>query len=231
MNTTTTDTAERPGKKNDQIISYYELRLLIGAAGILLPFLLFFGKVVFNGSPQIEYSVSDYYDDGTAGDILVGVLFALGFFLLSYRGYDALDSRAANLGCAFALGVALFPTTSSNDWIHKLHFVFALLLFSVFIFFSIYLFRRSDPRKSCTKQKETRNRAYLVCGIIMIICVAGIAVCSFLLEKISAKYHLVFWLESIALVSFGFSWITKAEFLFWKDPDTEVKKEQLEKGG
>jgi len=231
MSTKAPDTAERPGKKNDQIISYYELRLLIGAAGILLPFLLFFGKVVFNGSPQIEYSISDYYDDGTAGDILVGVLFALGFFLLSYRGYDAIDSRAANLGCVFALGVALFPTTSGNDWIHKLHFVFALLLFSVFIFFSIYLFRRSDPRKSCTKQKENRNRAYLVCGIIMIICIVGIAACSFLLEKISAKYHLVFWLESIALVSFGFSWITKAEFLFWKDPGTEVKKEQLEKGG
>ena len=65
----------------------------------------------------------------------------------------------------------------------------------------------------------------------MIICIVGIAICSFLLETVSAKYHLVFWLESIALVSFGFSWITKAEFLFWKDPDTEEKKEQLEKGG
>ena len=228
MSTKATTTQKRPGKKNDQIISYYELRMLIGAAGILLPFLLFIGKLVSNGEPQIEYSVSDYYDNGAAGDILVGVLFALGFFLLSYRGYEPIDSKAANLGCVFALGVALFPTISDNHWVHKLHFVFALLLFSVFIFFSIYLFRKGDPRKSCSKQKENRNRAYLVCGIIMIVCIAGIAVCSFFLEELSAKYHLVFWLESIALVSFGFSWITKAEFLFWKDSDTDEKKAQLE---
>jgi len=61
----------------------------------------------------------------------------------------------------------------------------------------------------------------------MIVCIVGIAVCSFLLEKLSAKYQLVFWLETIALISFGFSWITKAEFLFWKDGDTEEKKAQL----
>jgi hypothetical protein len=228
MSTKAASPAKRPGKKNDQIISYYKLRVLIGAAGILLPLLLFFGKLIFNGSSQIEFSISDYYDNGTAGDILVGVLFALGFFLLTYRGYDAVDSRAANLGCVFALGVALFPTTSDNEWVHKLHFVFAFLLFSVFIFFSIYLFRRSDPGKSCTKQKETRNKAYLVCGIIMIVCIAGITVCSFLLQKLSANYHLVFWLETIALISFGFSWITKAEFLFWKDGNTDEKKAQLE---
>lgn len=227
MSTKETSSAVRPGKKNDQIISYYELRMLIGAAGILLPFLLFVGKLISNGTPQLEFSISDYYDNGMAGDILVGVLFVLGFFLLSYRGYDAIDSRAANLGCLFAVGVALCPTTSDHDWVHKLHFVFALLLFSVFIFFSIYLFRRSDPKKSCTKQKETRNKAYLVCGIIMIICVVGITICSFLLQKLSLKYHLVFWLETIALIAFGFSWITKAEFLFWKDQETDEKKAEL----
>jgi uncharacterized membrane protein len=227
MSTKASNTTERPGKKNDQIISYYELRVLIGAAGILLPLLLFVGKLIYNGTPQLEFSISDYYDNGMAGDILVGVLFALGFFLLSYRGYDAIDSRAANWGFVFALGVALCPTTSEHDWVHKLHFVFALLLFSVFIFFSIYLFRRSDPQKSCTKQKETRNKAYLVCGIIMIVCVVGIAICSFLLQELSSKYQLVFWLETIALIAFGFSWITKAEFLFWKDEGTDEKKAQL----
>ncbi len=227
MSIESTTPAERPGKKNDQIISYFQLRMLIGAMGILLPFLVFAAKLISDGSPQIEYSVSDYYDNGPAGDILVGVLFALGFFLLSYRGYDPIDSKAANLGCVFALGVALFPTTCKKEWVHNLHFVFALLLFAVFIFFSLYLFRKKDPSKSLTPEKENRNRVYLVCGIIMIICIAGIAVCSFLLEDLSAKYQLVFWLESIALISFGFSWITKAEFLFFKDDDAEAKQSLL----
>ena len=203
--------------KNDQIISYYALRILIGAMGILLPLLLVIGNLIANNTLQIEPSVSDYYDNGTAGDILVGVLFVLGFFLMAYKGYDKTDSRVANLGCVFALGVALFPTTSCNPFIYTLHFVFAFLLFAVFIFFSIYLFRKSEPGSVCTKEKSKRNKVYFTCGIIMIICIAGIAICKFFLRGAGEKYLLVFWFESVALIAFGISWITKAEFLFLKD--------------
>jgi len=210
MDTASITKTKRPGNDNDQIIPYYTLRVLIGAAGISLPLLLWIGKLIFNNSWQVEYSISDYYDNGTAGDILVGVLFALAFFLVSYKGYAPIDSIAANFGCAFALGVALCPTTSDNKIIHILHFVFALLLFSVFIFFSIYLFRKKSPHP--TKQKKNRNKVYLICGILMIICIAGIAV--YQIFDLNSSWHPVFWLESLALISFGFSWITKAEVLF-----------------
>ena len=203
--------------KNDQIISYYALRILIGATGILLPLLLIIGNLVANNTLLIENSVSDYYDNSTAGDILVGVLFVLGFFLMTYKGYNRTDSIAANLGCVFALGVALFPTTSTNNIVHTMHFVFAVLLFSVFIFFSIYLFRKTDPNKVYTKQKDKRNKVYLLCGIIMILCIVCIAIGMLWLETLSATYHLVFWFESIALIAFGVSWVVKAEFLFMKD--------------
>lgn len=205
-------------EKNDQIISYYALRILIGASGVLLPFLLIIGKLVSENSFTIEFSVSDYYDNKTAGDILVGILFVLGFFLMTYKGYDKTDNRAANLGCIFALGVALCPTTSHNHTIHILHFVFAVLLFSIFIFFSIHLFRKTGPGRR-TKQKNNRNKVYLICGIIMILCIVCIAISMIWLEESSIKYHLVFWLESIALISFGISWVTKAEFLFLRDKD------------
>ena len=204
-------------EKNNQIISYYALRILIGATGVLLPLLLIIGNLIANNTLKIEFSVSDYYDNGTAGDILVGVLFVLGFFLMTYKGHERIDSRAANFGCVFALGVALCPTTSSNYTIHIMHFVFAVLLFSVFIFFSIYLFRKSDAPKGVNKQKDKRNRVYLICGIVMIACIAGITISMIWLEAASIKYHLVFWFESIALISFGISWVTKAEFLFLKD--------------
>lgn len=202
--------------KNDQIISYYGLRILIGASGVLLPLLLIIGNLIASSSLTIEFSVSDYYDNGTAGDILVGILFVLGFFLMSYKGYDRIDSRAANLGCVFALGVALCPTTSTNDVVHIMHFVFAVLLFSVFIFFSLYLFRKTGPGRR-TKQKDNRNRVYMTCGIIMILCIAGIAISMIFLMPQSRSWHLVFWFESLALIAFGISWITKAEFLFLKD--------------
>jgi hypothetical protein len=207
-----TDT-KRPGNANDQIIPYFTLRILIGAAGISLPFLLVIGKLIAEKSFTLEYSISDYYDNSTAGDILVGVLFSLAFFLVSYKGYARIDSIAANLGCAFALGVALFPTTSTNTFVHYAHFAFAFLLFSIFIFFSLYLFRKSVPHP--TKQKKNRNKVYLICGILMILCIAGVAVS--LIFDVNSNLHLVFWFESLALASFGFSWITKAEVLFHDD--------------
>jgi hypothetical protein len=210
MDTASITKTKRPGHDNDQIIPYYTLRVLIGAAGISLPFLLWIGKLIFRNSFQVENSISDYYDDGTAGDILVGVLFALAFFLVSYKGYAPIDSIAANFGCAFALGVALFPTTSDNKIVHIMHFVFAFLLFSVFIFFSIYLFRKKSPHP--TKQKKNRNKVYLLCGIVMILCIIGIAL--YQIFDLNAVWHPVFWFESLALISFGFSWITKAEVLF-----------------
>ena len=209
----------RTPEKNDQIISYFTLRVLIGATGILLPLLVIIGKYISEKSGQLEYSISDYYDNSSAGDILVGVLFVLGFFLMTYKGPEPIDNRTANIGCIAALGTALFPTTFCTDcWVHKLHFVFALLLFSVFIFFSIYLFRKTNPSKIITPEKKNRNRIYLVCGIIMILCILAIAVSLLLLDaSVSQEYHLVYWFESIALVSFGISWITKSESFYLKD--------------
>jgi hypothetical protein len=61
------------------------------------------------------------------------------------------------------------------------------------------------------------NFFYIACGIIMILCIAGIALGMMVFEKASEAYHLVFWFESIALIAFGFSWVVKAEFLFMKD--------------
>lgn len=216
------------GDKNKyQIISYYTLRKLIGSAGIFLPSLMVIGKLISEGSMKVEFSISDYYDNGVAGDILVGVLFALGFFLFSYKGPERADSRAANIGCVAALGVALFPTTFCGDcWVHYLHFVFAFILFGVFIFFALVLFRKTDPSKEMTRQKANRNKAYLACGIIMIICIAGIPISIFLLPEPSEKYNLVFWLETIALEAFGFSWITKAEFL-WRDSENIEEKSRV----
>jgi uncharacterized membrane protein len=67
-------------------------------------------------------------------------------------------------------------------------------------------------------EKKNRNKIYLTCGIIMIVCILAIAFSLLVLKQaISEKYSLVYWFESIALASFGFSWITKSETLFLRD--------------
>jgi len=205
---------EQESNYREEIISHVILRFLIGMAGILLPLLLVASKLIYNGDLRLEDSISDYYDDGAAGDIFVGILFVLGAFLFSYRGKDPIDSKTANIGSLAAVGVALFPTMSSMKWISTLHFVFAILLFSCFIFFALVIFRKHHP-SGITSQKRIRNQVYLVSGIIMIVCIVAIGV-SFLGfdEDVRNQYNLVFWFEAIALMTFGFSWITKAEVVF-----------------
>ena len=71
-----------------------------------------------------------------------------------------------------------------------------------------------------TSEKKNRNRVYLICGIIMILCIAAITFSLLVLDaSVSAKYKLVYWFESIALVSFGISWITKSESFYLKDKE------------
>lgn len=201
---------------DDQIISYQTLRILMGLAGVFLPLLVFTGKAVAERSFQLEFSISDYYDNAAGGDILVGVLFALSFFLFAYKGPEPIDNKIANIGSCMALGVALFPTTVKG-WVHYAHFVFAIGLFTVFIIFSIYLFRKTKKDAAPTREKKQRNKLYLACGWIMIGCIAALAVSMFFFEAACEKYSLVFWGEAIALTAFGISWLTKAEWLYLVD--------------
>lgn len=194
-------------RKDHQIISYLYLRLLIGACGILLPLICLGYGLLFD----MQDSISDYYYTPVR-DVFVGILFVMGFFLLSYRGYEPIDDWFANAGFFFALGVALFPCSNPHTLVRVTHFGSAFLLFCVFIFFSLRLFTKS-VKHGTTPGKDARNGVYLWCGWIMVISIAGIGV-SYLVgtQEFREQLNTTFWLESIALVSFAVSWLTKGLF-------------------
>src|SRR5262245_5003850 len=91
------------------VLSYLSLRKAIGLLGACLPFVLAIGLFVLDGK-GLQGSISGYYHTEMR-DVFVGILCAIGVFLLSYRGYESEDRIAGNLACAFAIGTALFPTT------------------------------------------------------------------------------------------------------------------------
>jgi hypothetical protein len=202
---------------DDKIISYKQLQVMMGLAGILLPLLVVIGKYASSLSWVLENSISDYYDNGTGGDILVGVLFALSVFLFAYKGPEKIDSIIANIGATMAMGIALFPTTSDKKFIYTTHLVCAVLLFTVFIVFSLYLFRKTKKNTNPTPEKVKRNRIYFACGIIMIVCIAGMFGCYLIDRSFAYKHNIIFWGETVALIAFGISWLTKAEWLYLKD--------------
>jgi hypothetical protein len=206
------------GNGSSLVFSYLALRKAIGILGIAFPFVLSVGALLIFQT-GIQGSISSYYHTGMR-DVFAGTLWAIGFFLLSYKGYERADGRAGNFACICAVGVTLFPTapdvaaSSTALWIGRIHLGFAAAFFLTLSYFSLFLFTRTDPSKPPTKKKLQRNRVYKVCGYLMLICILLIAVyfrlpgaaASFL-----ATYNPVFWLETIAVIAFGISWLTKGE--------------------
>ena len=206
----------------DLVISRLILRKTLGILGILLPFMLVLGNlIIFRDG--LENSISGYYHTGMRS-VFVGVLFAYGLFLFSYRGYERKDDIAGDLGCVFAIGVAIFPTTPENptsQWaatIGLIHLAFAVLLFSALAYFAIYLFTKTRPGIVVLgKQKKQRNIVYRSCGYAIVICIVALVLLKFLPGDITSSIEgikPVLLFESLALVAFGIYWLVKGEALF-----------------
>ena len=81
----------------------------------------------------------------------------------------------------------------------------------------LFLFTRSDkPKNKRTKQKRIRNRIYIFCGIVMTCALITVflGLINVIPKDIYKNNHLTFWMETIAIEAFGFSWLVKGETLF-----------------
>jgi len=201
------------------VFPYLTLRTIIGVLGMALPFVISLGALAFFQT-GLQPSISAYYHTGMR-DVFVGMLWAIGFFLFSYEGYERADNIAGELACVFAIGVALFPTTPQGaagpvaSVIGVVHLVFAGLFFLTLSYFCLFLFTRTNPNNPPTPRKLQRILVYRICGITMLVCFALIPIFTYLLppdlvERI-APLKPVFWLESIAIFAFGTSWFVKGE--------------------
>jgi len=88
----------------------------------------------------------------------------------------------------------------------------ASVFFIILAGFSIFFFTMGASHP--TRQKLKRNLIYVVCGVVMIACLVAIVIFfNFFLDD-NPDSNFVFWAETIALISFGVSWITKGGTLY-----------------
>jgi len=203
--------------QNSLVFSYLKLRKTIGVLGISLPFVLSLGSWILFGI-GIQSAISAYYHTPLR-DVFVGTLCVIGFFLFSYKGYDRRDNIAGNLGCIFAVGLALFRTSPDPlhvDIIGHIHEIFAVLFLLTLTYFSLFLFTKTDPDKPPSKRKRLRNKVYKTCGYTMVSCIALILIHYLLPNHIKIRLSFIkpaFWLESISIFAFSISWLIKGEAL------------------
>jgi len=196
--------------KSDFVISYLELRRTIGIVGMAMPFILIGGAWVFF-SIGFQISLSAYYDTPMR-DISVGLMFLLSGFLWSYRGYDGRDAIAGKLASVFGLLSVIFPLPKDPTHlgiIGNLHNILAGVFFLTLIYFSGFLFTKSQGGSPVTPQKLLRNRIYRICAVAM----GASLIIGLSLHFTSAftPFHPLLWGETIATEAFGIAWFVKGE--------------------
>ena len=211
VSTSMAQAASRPDDMSDNAH-----RQLIGYIGLVLPMLLVAIAISRDGLERwksIESISAYYYTGGVAA--FVGMLVALALFLFTYRGYknkyNLADRIAAKTAAIAALIVAFFPTKAPEDvsplswWTATtgvVHHVAAVILFMMFAIFALWLFRLTADGEQPVADKRRRNAVYLVCGIVIVVCIGWAGV--------NARTDRpIFWPESIALVAFALSWLVK----------------------
>ncbi len=194
------------------------------------PFFLNATCGAYKPTNSFKFSVSHYYYS-TVGELFTGVLCAVALFMFCYKGHalregekGLSDNATTNLAGFFALGVVIFPTGAVNcigDNLRTftstmntgyIHFTMATLFFITLALISMVNFRRTGDRVSFGKKED--HQLFLLCGIIMLLCIVLIFVYSVwpaLQRSWLSKLHPVFSLEAIALIFFGISWLAKGK--------------------
>ena len=199
------------------------LRILIGFPSMLLPFIVW----ALIGYIPNSISATWYTNACTPFMIILGSASAL---LISYRGYELIDDIILTCSGLAGLGICLFPCASptGEEFVGTfmiasrvsdiIHGVCAVIFFALLAYNSIFLFTKSSGEM--TKKKKMRNIIYRICGIGMIA--------SFLILLLPPFRIKVWLMETIALIFFGVSFLTKADifpFLFCDTPFKEGESE------
>lgn len=216
--------------RDELVLSYVRVRQALGILGIVFPILLVLGGLM--AEHTIAPSVSDYYHT-TMRDIFVGSLFAIGVFLISYKGYRKQsderfsDDLVATVAGIAAFGVAIFPNESvipdraatlsqaliGFKFSALAHYASAMIFLGSLAYFCLVKFARTA--------KLHRRRIYLTCGWF-IVCGGILAtVASFLkvagppeARAFVIENRIVFWVEAMGIWAFGISWLTKGKAEF-----------------
>jgi len=210
------------------------LRKIIGVLGMAMPLLLFILLYFDNGLQHPLESISHYYYTRVSS-IFVITLSLLAFFMIVYKGKEPIDFYISLFAGVFALLVVLFPTNNitdicgdstkkyavtilpKSDFRMYFHYTVAGLFFLCLSYMSFFLFTKSDksPSKRGSK-KRIRNRIYRTCGIltVSVILILFAGSLKIIPSEYFKEYPLTFWMETLAVESFGFAWLVKGETLF-----------------
>ncbi|OYX45160.1 MAG: hypothetical protein B7Z02_02640 [Rhodobacterales bacterium 32-67-9] len=221
---------------NSLVLSYVAVRQALGYLGCFLPLALMIHAI--HPGHRLEASVSDYYYTSMGG-VLTGTLSAIGIFLVAYCGYERApgewlsDKWLARIAGAAALAVALLPISRKGYplcigeprvcWIFGatahadfLHYAAASVFFLCLALLSLVQFPRGERDSEGRLRWTGRTFIFLLSGTAILAMM--VAIVPYFLTGAATKAallanHYLFWCESIAIIAFATSWLTKGRAL------------------
>jgi hypothetical protein len=202
--------------------SYLIMRVLVGALGVALPFLLVLGDgLVFDGDPFPRTSLSSYYYSGVR-ELFVGALSATGVFLVTYKVADrTLDNTLSTFAGVAVAVVALLPTGLPPDVVEQtplqerlgesvvetIHYVaagaFIVSLAVISFFFGVR--EGTRPPRDGRRSPAFWRRYHWTCAAAIAVAVAWIGVT----ELFGGPPNSLLYGEAVAAWAFGASWLVK----------------------
>lgn len=215
------------------------LRKLVGLLGMLLPVALWAFLEVDTRFSAVLPSISHYYHTRACGIFIIAVS-SLAIFLLVYKGEEKSDFYASSTAGFAALILLLLPTGNIidtrflevsvtklrvNPTRETLHYLAAAVFLLSLAYISFFLFTKSDcPPSKRSKAKIKRNRIYRTTAIIMVLAMFLIFLRFLKVMPLAFNQYydfhcLTFWMEVVAVESFGFAWLIKGETFFLDHPE------------
>lgn len=191
--------------------SYFNLRTGITLLTVLLPLVLLIWGYTVEG--DLRESMSHYYLDingRSMRDWFVGSLWAIGVFLILYKGWErkecgALNENwALNLAGLSAIGVAIFPTQPESISIHG---ICAVSLFLLMAYVCRYRALDTLSELSDKKLRIRFKKIYMGLGALM-LATPIIAWCLAFAFQGLQQYK--FWIEAIGVWFFALYWTVKS---------------------
>ncbi|MEM6614738.1 MAG: hypothetical protein AAF652_21350 [Cyanobacteria bacterium P01_C01_bin.72] len=192
--------------------TYFSTRVIIASLSIIFPFLLWLvGMLLLD--LKLQGSISAYYHTQLR-DVFVGILFAVGASLYSYKGYTTTEDFVLDGAGFLAVGIALIPTSAPAEklacdtftapfW----HGICAISFFAAIAYVCIFQAKGSLEKSPLSRErKQFYYGIYWILGILILALPIGAALW---LTVIGETGSIVFWIEAAAILVFSFYWIIK----------------------
>lgn len=212
--------------RDDIVRAYYRIRRMLGWLGLSLPVVLILGGWLSKGA--VEPSLSDYYHT-LMRDAFIGVLTAIGLFLITYPGHPhrpgehLSDDLITTLAGIAAFGVAYFPNevrTNANLLGSITQQMLGQRLAAVAHYASAVVFLSGLAamclRRFARTARPLRRRIYRACGWTIVAMTLAVVVASVFKifgpkgpQAVVNGGLLVLWFEAVAVWAFALAWLVK----------------------